>query len=194
MSKGILKIGTPFIKNHENKSELFVNVNDNGNIKKLSYTVENEFEKYLTYERSDAFVVALLYYAMINEYDIEWETPCSEQLIYQLKTYYIPICGKDVEYMNYINLTGPTTSEKLISESAAGTGFSGGVDSCYTVKKYIDYEKESYKLKYLVFTDWFISDFSDEYKEDFYDGRSSSNDSGAYRMRNKEERRKNNRN
>ena len=31
-------------------------------------------------------------------------------------------------------------------------------------------------------------------KEDFYDGRSSSNDSGAYRMRNKEERRKNNRN
>ena len=28
MSKGILKIGTPFIKNHENKSELFVNVND----------------------------------------------------------------------------------------------------------------------------------------------------------------------
>lgn len=168
MSKGILKIGTPFIKNHENKSELFVNVNDNGNIKKLSYTVENEFEKYLTYERSDAFVVALLYYAMINEYDIEWETPCSEQLIYQLKTYYIPICGKDVEYMNHINLTGPTTSEKLISESAAGTGFSGGVDSCYTVKKYIDYEKESYKLKYLVFTDWFISDFSDEYKEDFY--------------------------
>ena len=151
MSKGILKIGTPFIKNHENKSELFVNVNDNGNIKKLSYTVENEFEKYLTYERSDAFVVALLYYAMINEYDIEWETPCSEQLIYQLKTYYIPICGKDVEYMNYINLTGPTTSEKLISESAAGTGFSGGVDSCYTVKKYIDYEKESYKLNI-----WFL--------------------------------------
>ena len=34
MSKGILKIGTPFIKNHKNKSELFVNVNDNVNIKK----------------------------------------------------------------------------------------------------------------------------------------------------------------
>ena len=36
--------------------------------------------------------------------------------------------------------------------------------------------------------------YETEYKEDFYDGRSSSNDSGAYRMRNKEERRKNSRN
>ena len=56
MSKGILKIGTPFIKNHENKSELFVNVNDNGNIKKLSYTVENEFEKYLTTQEKNESV------------------------------------------------------------------------------------------------------------------------------------------
>lgn len=39
---------------------------------KIWFKVEKKYEEYLCYERSDAFVIAVLNYAMRNKHDIVW--------------------------------------------------------------------------------------------------------------------------
>ena len=67
-------------------------INPNTNKKETKecyFEFEPEYSKFLCDERSDAFVTGLLTTAMENNMDIEFEAPISEQLYYQLMTYYI---------------------------------------------------------------------------------------------------------
>lgn len=167
MSEGRLKIGVPKIRRNGEKSILYAEIDDNGQKKELFFTVDRRFEKYLTVERSDAFVTALVYYAEFFGYDIVWETPCTEQLIYQLATYYIPVCAAELPFMHNISLTGPRTSTLLPNEGGIATGFSCGVDSTYTVRKYLETEYESARLTHLLFTDCFAAGLTEEFYEEF---------------------------
>ena len=167
MPRKTLKIGKPTVINDGTQSILQAVINDAGKEKTLQYRVDKKYGEYLTWERSDAFVTALLYYAMVKKLDIEWETPCSEQLIYQLETYFIPVYEKELPFMHSIKLKGKTVSEKLPCEGGVATGISNGVDSCYTVKEYLNCEYPEMRLTHLLFTDCFTTDFSDEYREDY---------------------------
>ncbi|MCI8287969.1 MAG: hypothetical protein HFH89_10005 [Lachnospiraceae bacterium] len=169
MAYGLIKIGTINIRKKDNCYDLITDVNDNGVTKELFFTVDIKYAEYLATERSDAFVTVLLYYAMFNGYDIQWEIPCTEQLIYQLTAYYIPICAKEISFMHPISLMGKTTSEALQCEGGVGTGFSGGVDSCYTIKKHLETYYIENRLTHLLFTDCFTVDFSEKYQKDFLD-------------------------
>lgn len=164
--KDIIYIGEPFIEEAEGKAYLKAEIKCGKDKKYLKYGVDDIYKKYLCYERSDAFVVSMLYYAMINGLDIQWETPCNEQLIYQLTTYFIPIYATEFEWVHSIELKGPTTNESIQSERAAATGLSNGVDSIYTVKKYLTMQSK-FKLSYVLFTDCFTTDNSKKYQEDF---------------------------
>lgn len=126
MAYGLIKIGALNVRKKDNCFNLITDVSDNGVAKELFFTVDIRYAEYLTTERSDAFVTALLYYAMFKGYDIQWKIPCTEQLIYQLATYYIPICAKEIPFMHPISLIGETTSEVLQCKGGVGTGFSGG--------------------------------------------------------------------
>lgn len=167
MDRGLITIGKPKIRNEQNKTVLYASVNDNGQKKELTYIVDERYGCYLTTERSDAFVTSLLYHAMVKGYDIKWETPCTGQLIYQLETYYIPVCSKEIPFMKQIKLQGATTKENLICAGAVGTGFSCGVDSSYTLHKYLNTKYPDYTLTHVVFTDCFTADKSREYQEEF---------------------------
>lgn len=167
MSRGKIVIGEPYIDKISNKYYLSSEINDNGIRKILSYGVDEEYGKYLADERSDAFVLALLYYAMIKDYDIEWMTPCTEQLIFQLKKFYIPIVSKAIGFLNNISLVGMLETDDIKGEGAVGTAISGGVDSTYSIHQYIDSEYSFNKLTHVVFTDCFTTSFSDDYVKDF---------------------------
>nr|WP_300850861.1 hypothetical protein [uncultured Acetatifactor sp.] len=138
MAYGLIKIGTINIRKKDNCYDLITDVNDNGVTKELFFTVDIKYAEYLATERSDAFVTVLLYYAMFNGYDIQWEIPCTEQLIYQLTAYYIPICAKEISFMHPISLMGKTTSEALQCEGGVGTGFSGG-------GRFLLYDKKAFR-------------------------------------------------
>ncbi len=98
---------------------------------KLYFEVEKKYADYLCTERSDAFVVALFWYAMLTGEDISFETPMSERLYCGLTQRLIPaLC---TEQLRPIKLTGPTSSEKLECRGAVGTGMTCGVDSFYTM-------------------------------------------------------------
>lgn len=168
MSKGKLILGEPAIRLESDKAVLYIKVNDTGEQKELRYIMDANYQQYMVTERSDAFVVPLLYYAMIKDYDVEWVVPCTAQRIYQLETFYIPAFHANCHHMNEIKLIGPTTEEALPTENAVGTGLSAGVDSLYTIHKYLNYDKKQYALTHVFFTDWFNTDKSKAFIEEFW--------------------------
>lgn len=88
------------------------------------FEFEERYGKYLCPERSDAFVAALLFTGLENSYDIEFETPLTERLFYQLQDDYIPMMAKyNANFPLYkINLIGKTTSSKLEKIHKGGGG------------------------------------------------------------------------
>ena len=56
--------------------------------------VDNKYTEYLCYERSDAFVIGLLHYAMKHNHDIVCEAPMGEYLYYQITTYLVDAISK----------------------------------------------------------------------------------------------------
>ncbi len=102
----------------------------------LWFAVPLEYKDYLCVDRSDAFIVAMLWYAMITGADIVFETPASEQMCFNIQSSLIPaLCTKDNGYRR-IRLIGPTTDTPYVNSHAIGTGMSCGVDSIYTLHKY----------------------------------------------------------
>lgn len=117
----------------------------------LYYEVDAAYGECLCMERSDPFVLGLLAYAMLNEYDITCKVPVSEQLYYQLTTYLIPIVSKNVPHYHHIVIRAPLADQDIVSKGGVGTGFSGGVDSYYTVLKHLHPATPSFQLTHLLF-------------------------------------------
>lgn len=101
----------------------------------LWFSVKKEYADYLCEERSNAFVVALLWYAMITESDICFETPMSKNLYDGLTKKIIPALMRDSNTI--ISLKGPVTSDLVSGEQGVACGMSCGVDSLYTLHNYV---------------------------------------------------------
>ncbi len=104
----------------------------------LFFEVEKKWGGYLICDRSDAFVLALLELAMEKKCDIKYQAPLSETLKYQLEQYFITVYSRKLKGLSPIKLLGKTTIEVPESVGVAGTGFSGGVDSFYSVLSHLD--------------------------------------------------------
>ncbi len=137
MSKNEIRIGCPRIVNAGEYVRLEADTVwcfDEQRIEKtLFYEIQNSRGRYLTSELSDPFVLALIELAMEKACDIRYDAPMSEDLKYRLEQYLIPIFTSEIEEYHFIEMIGETTQEDIKSEMAVGTGFSGGVDSFYTV-------------------------------------------------------------
>ncbi len=122
------------------QSRVCADITINGKGTTLWFGVDEANSECLCYDRSDAFVMALLPAAMRGSHDIVCETPMSERLHYQLENYLIPtLCGAGDIY-NPIKITAPTVAKPVQNKGAVATGFSGGVDCLYTIMKH---QKES---------------------------------------------------
>lgn len=157
MSK--IKISSPRIdkKNSEDGSILIRMEADtvwdfDGDIieKTLFYEVDKKWGKYFTPELSDSFVLALVDFAMEKKADIEYEAPMTEDMRYQLERYLIPIYDRKIKTFHSIRLSGPVTTWKPESEGVTGTGFSGGVDSFYSVLSHQKDVQDSKKVTHLL--------------------------------------------
>lgn len=118
--------------------------------KTLFYEVDQKWKQYLTVELSDSFVLALLELAMEKDCDIQYEAPMSETLKYQLERYLIPVYSRKINVFKSIKLIGPVTNAKIETKGAVGTGFSGGVDSFYSVLSHFKDEYTSKKVTHLL--------------------------------------------
>jgi len=116
----------------------------------LWFAVPTEYKKYLCSEQSDAFVAAMLWYAMITGSDIESEAPMSEKMVLSITKYLVPaLCTNENGYRR-IQIIGPTTNQAYKNIGAVGTGMSCGIDSFYTLHEYTKEDiPERYKLTHL---------------------------------------------
>lgn len=116
----------------------------------LWFSVEPEYGRYLTDDRADAFLVGLLTTAMRLGEDIHCETPITKRLYYQITTYLIPAMTANMGIYRPITIDAPLTDTPLRSESAVGTGWTGGVDSMYTLMTHISPTEPGMKLTHLL--------------------------------------------
>lgn len=100
----------------------------------LWYGVEKKYAQYFT-QRADPFLLAMLGTAMRRGLDIRCESPVSQRLLYQLQNNYIPSLVK-VGRAKRILIHAPYASDKEENAGARATGFTGGVDSLYTIMRH----------------------------------------------------------
>ena len=101
----------------------------------LWFRVREPYGRYLTDSQADAFAVSLLYTAACTGRDILSDVPVSGRLLYQLNEYMLPslagMLGKEP-----VRVRAPAAREPLPCEGAVGTGYSGGVDSFFTISQH----------------------------------------------------------
>ena len=115
-------------------SRLSADVVQDGEIHQLWFEVDKKYEKYLCHERCDAFVLALLHYAMRYGHDISCESPMTDRLYEQLVGQFLPAFYKANEghcYPTKIMCDLAPSVNRVDDEVRIGTGVSCGVDSMH---------------------------------------------------------------
>lgn len=123
--------------------------------------VKKEYSKYLLTERSDAFLVGLLSYAMRGKHDIQCEAPVSEELLYNIQEILIPLLVKYGKNLYLSKITAKTESNPLENAGMIGTSASCGVDSFNTIKNQYKSDYQSMNLSHLCLND--VGAFNDCY-------------------------------
>lgn len=132
----MLRIGKGYIVRKDGMSRLCADITYDDHEITLWFAVNISQEEYLSIGRADAFVMALLPMAMRENYDIVCEDPISERLLYQLNNYLIPTLDFEESCYHLIQINAPFTTKQYSSYGAIGTGFSGGIDSLYTIMRH----------------------------------------------------------
>lgn len=159
---GKIRIGKPYIENiYNGKVRLCADIEKNGRKSVLYYEVEEEYGRFLNDDRCDAFVVGLINSCMFDGNDIICESVLTEQLLFQLRMYYIPIISDLFSDMNEVHIMAEITNEPVDNAGKIGTGNSGGVDSTYTMLKYSKEELKTFKLTHVLFTNISTNDYDD---------------------------------
>lgn len=152
-------INKPYLDENEKKGKLICDILVNDSLKKIYLEVDKEYEKYLCYERCDAFLIVLFFYAMRENMNIECKGLVTEDLYYQITEYLIPLFAKN----SHNKLKKIRIKAKLASNieniGAVGTGFTRGVDSFYSVVENIKHKVKRNRLTHLM-----IMSLADSYK------------------------------
>lgn len=125
-------IGESYFKREEGLAKLCADItNGSGETRTLWFGVEEKRESALTAERADPFLMALAPFAMRNGEDIICRSPVSRRLLYEIRHYLIPVLagGRNV------SIEAEPASD-VLHGTAVTTGFSGGVDSMYTLLRH----------------------------------------------------------
>lgn len=146
-------IGVPHIERRDGMAYLTAPVDLAGRADTLWFRVDEEYAGYLTDDRADAFVVALMTGAMKAGADIVCEAPLSRRLLYQLRHYLIPMLAANLEGFHHISLRAEPSDVRLPCEKAVATGWTGGADSMYTLMRTLDAAEPGYKLTHLMIAD-----------------------------------------
>lgn len=151
-----LLIGKPVVEIAGGKAKITAAVSYGEKCWELFYELEERLARALTADRADGFLVPVLPMALMaaredKELRIVCESPVSRQLLHQLRSFYIPALCKNISYYESVEIAAGATEERLESMGAVGTGISGGVDSSYTIARYMDPPAPLYKLTHGIF-------------------------------------------
>ena len=147
----MIYIEHPRVSNNSTHSRLSSVIKIDNTSVEVWFEVKNKYGEYLCHERADAFIVGLLSFAMRNGHDIQSLAPLSEEILYQLESYFIDTLVKGDATLYRTKITAPVDSTSLSSHNAVATGISCGVDSLHAVYKNIQTEYLKHNLTHLCF-------------------------------------------
>ena len=147
----MLTIHQSEIINVNNKSRLSATIDVDGRQTTIWFEVENEYKKYLCPERSDAFIVGALQWAMRTGHDITCVAPVTQELLYNLHEHLIPVLFRYSKKLYQVRIAGPIAPEPIekCDIDGVGTGMSCGVDSFYAVLNHYKNQDEKPNLTHL---------------------------------------------
>lgn len=136
------------LKHYQGYEEIYERRSENF---ELWYETEPSMENFLCCERGDAFVLAVLHFAMFTGADIRSKSAVSNELLHNLVTSLIPLhCNRKSGFAP-IKIIADSAEEPLTSSGENGTGVSCGVDSFDTIFSYLG-EKTDPKHRLSVLT------------------------------------------
>ena len=145
----MIKICTPKIINFDdNHSRLSCDIYVDNEKRNVWFEVEKEYEQYLCFERSDAFLIGLLSWAMRSGHDIECSIPVTDELLYNIEEYLIPSLTKYSQALNKIKIEAQTLPA-IDNMGMVATGCSCGVDSFHSILNNINSKYSFCKLTHL---------------------------------------------
>jgi len=145
-----LRIGKPYLRQASGQVLLCAQVTIQKHAEEAWFSVRPEFAGYLADDRLDAFVVGFLSTAMKLGADIFCDAPITRRLYYQLTQYLIPAMAANMEIYHSVAIHAPVTDTPLPCEGAVATGWTGGVDSMYTLMNHLHPEEPGMKLTHLM--------------------------------------------
>lgn len=149
----MITIGKPEITCANGRARLSARIEETGGgreilVKTLWYEVDARYAEGLS-DRADAFVVALLYWAMVYHQDITCLAPMTERLHYQVQEILCPVMAQNSTRFRAPKITAPLTREPLQTQGAVGSGCSGGIDSFHVIANFTEPAWPSLKLTHL---------------------------------------------
>lgn len=169
----MLTIYPPEIIERENETVLQATFECGDAKDTLWFSTTKEFGKYLCHERGDAFLVAILLYAMKRGEDIRILTPISERLYYTLTKHFVKVIADMFPGYHRIQIIAEIATGQLENAGGVGTGLSCGIDSFCTVIEHTDEScPPDYKLTHLTFFNVGASgDYGGEHARDLFHQR-----------------------
>jgi hypothetical protein len=135
----------------KDRTRLSCDIYDNDKLKTLYFEVDKKYKKYLCYERSDAFIISILPYAMLSGQDIYCETPVTETLLYNINEVLIPNLASGFRTKYKLIKIHANVDNTPIKGIKVSTGHSLGVDAFYTIFKTMNSNYDDYKLSHLLY-------------------------------------------
>ena len=109
---------------------------------KLWYAVPTEYEKWLSDDVYDAFLVSAIYPAMYYNENIQIDGNVSKELYFNLKNYVQYIVKEYRNEMHFVDISVSGFATPRQDAQLCGTGFSAGVDSFITFRERYELEPD----------------------------------------------------
>lgn len=151
MNNNNITVSLPFVKEVGEKFRLCSNIKIGEVEKELWYEVEATYKEYLCFERCDAFVAAMLPYAMYHGMDLIVEGPVSAKLAYQLELFIMPVLAKYTNLFQMVKVHYTSYSSENFGGMGVGVGVSAGVDSFYSILRNMHQENKEFNVTHLAF-------------------------------------------
>ncbi len=146
----VLRIQKPHVEYKDGQASQICEITC-GEVKRtVIFSVPEAYGEYLTTERSDAYVLGLLSFAMRERCDIVCETPMTEELLHQLRTEFLPALHKFEPKLHLPKIQAEVDGTPLACAGKVGTGCSCGVDSLTAIKHLTESDCPGIHLDYLV--------------------------------------------
>lgn len=144
-----ITISKPHIEKVDKKVRVFSLIGIDDQHQKLWCETDEIYKHFLVTDRADAFVCAVLPFALRTGKDIVCEAPVTEQFLNNINKVLIPnLCKSDTRLHN-VKVMASIATDSAICGNAVATGMSCGVDSFYTLIEYSNPNLNHLKLTHL---------------------------------------------